>query len=561
MAIKLPPTRQQLFSFLLVLVTATLTSALHAHGPVARVSEAAEFGARLFAADAATGEVVTIDFPAGKLVNRLSTPPFIMNIGLGRNQRYLFAMRGKDTDRDLITIIDTGIDSSKPEAYPPYISRTISGDSPGGIDNGLMPSVGQRDAIIMGNSAEIIVMNDDNYSGMTAIQSSTYKLASPDHHNYAESSGYLYVSHLRAGMIQILDASTRQDIKRISSCPYAHGAIADEQTGRVLFGCGNSTVIIGSRGEETNRELGRINYPGEIRAAAFLQGRNRILWALTEGTLPSLYRLDLKVEPWAFDVLPVPQAIRQQVTTDGNYLLVYTRSGELQIHDGDSGELLRKLTISLPVEAVLDEHVDKAILPDIITFNGTAFVSLPYEGSIVEVDIELGTIVKVLDVGGEPTRLAVIAGAPPPKILALTNQAAEDRWYGVDQVNAGATTYRLNCSVCHGEQGQGNFGLGNIDSATVTAPPPLNGSGHSAHHSLADMLEVINSGVDPVMPAFGGLLSNQAKREVIAYFQSLWPEDVYDEWVEMYGHNQTGDSMPRRIGQKASGNSHNPSNM
>lgn len=556
MIIKPSLMRQQVFSLLLIIFAATLPSALNAHGPMARIPEATAFQARLFTADAATGEVVAIDLPNGKLVGRLSTPPFIMALALSHNQRYLFVQRGRSTDRDFVTIIDTGVDPSEAQARPPYIARTILGQAPftGGKEQ--ISTVAEHDALLMQDGAEIIVMDAADYTSMAGVQPITYKLANPDHYSYVESGAHLYVGHLRSGMIQVLDRSSGKEVSRIGNCNTLHGIQLDEQTGRILVGCNSNVMIIGSRGAEANVELGRVNYPIEQRAAVFMEGKNRVIWAFTEGTLPALYRLDLKAEPWTFDVLPVSRAIQQHVSADGNYLLVYTRSGELEIRDGDSGQLLRKLTISGPVELVLDEHVDKAILPGIVTLDSTAFVSLPYEGRIVAVDIERGTVTNTFDIGGEPTRMVVVANKTSPKILALADQAAEGRWYGADEISAGANTYRLNCAVCHGEQAQGNFGQGNIDSTPVTAPPPLNGSAHAAHHSLADMLEVIDSGVDPVMPAYSGLLSNQEKRAVVAYYQSLWPKDVYDEWVEVYGQPQINNSVQNSDAQKATGHSH-----
>ncbi|MFW2405954.1 MAG: hypothetical protein ACN4GT_14370, partial [Gammaproteobacteria bacterium] len=70
------------------------------HGGTGRVAEGSTAEARLFVADAATGDVVAVDLPSGDVVSRLSTPPFIMSLALSADQRHLFAMRGRNTDRD-----------------------------------------------------------------------------------------------------------------------------------------------------------------------------------------------------------------------------------------------------------------------------------------------------------------------------------------------------------------------------------------------------------------------------------------------------------------------------
>jgi hypothetical protein len=110
----------------------------------------------------------------------------------------------------------------------------------------------------------------------------------------------------------------------------------------------------------------------------------------------------------------VDAAVRQNVNDDGSLLLVLTRAGVLQVRDGGSGELIRTVTISAPFAEEFHEHVDKAVLPDIVTLGNLAYVSLPHEGRIAEVDLQHGTVIRYLEVGGEPTRLRLLkAGGTP----------------------------------------------------------------------------------------------------------------------------------------------------
>jgi mono/diheme cytochrome c family protein len=497
---------------------------------VARVSEATELEARLFAADADTGEVVAIDLPAGEVVARIATPPYVMQLGLGRDPRYLFAMRGRNTDRDFVTVIDTGIGSDSSQAQPPVIARTMLANTPGGIRVGRMASVGGRDAVFMEGSAKIVVMNNADYEALGAPQPTVYQLANPDHYHYLEAGGYLYIGHLRSGMVQILDRATGDEVGRIDNCKAAHGMHLDQATGRLFYACRGDTVIIGSRGEEANRELGRISYPTEQRAAAFQEARDRVLWAYTEGTLPSLYKLDLKKEPWAFEVLPVSRSIQQRVSHDGQYLLVLTRAGKLMIHDGGTGELIGQVVVSSPLEDDLHEHVDKAILPGIETLDGKAYITLPHEGRIVEVDVATAKVTRAIQTGGQPTR--IVAVKRPVGMMARTvdTSAADGRWFEPAEVETGAQIYRLNCAVCHGAEAQGNFGGPYAADAPASAPPPLNGEWGSAEVGIEAMLAAINTGSDPTMPPFGNLLSEDEKLAVVAYYQSLWSDSAYAQW-------------------------------
>ena len=71
--------------------------------------------------------------------------------------------------------------------------------------------------------------------------------------------------------------------------------------------------------------------------------------------------------------------------------------------------------------------------------------------------------------------------------------------------------------------------------------PPLNGTGHSAHHADADMFTIVKGvppdGTQPAprrMPRFGVLLSNEEIWAVIAYVKSRWPEGVRRHHAEIF---------------------------
>ena len=291
--------------------------------------------------------------------------------------------------------------------------------------------------------------------------------------------------------------------------------------------------MIGSRGVEANRELARIAYPTEQRAAAFQEARDRVLWAYTEGTLPALFRLDLKQDAWTFEVLPVSRSIQQRVSDDGRFLLVLTRAGLLQIHDGASGELLHEVAVSSPLKDDLHEHVDKAILPAIETLGDKAYVSLPHEGRIVEVAVADGRVTRAMQTGGEPTRLVALARPVAQTAVTHDTSTAAGRWFEPADIESGAEIYRLNCAVCHGDSAGGNFGKTYPEDAAASVPPPLDGSGRSAQLNLEQMLDAINRGSDPAMPAYGSLLSEDQKLAVIAYYQSRWSADAYSGWTRV----------------------------
>jgi len=116
-----------------------------------------------------------------------------------------------------------------------------------------------------------------------------------------------------------------------------------------------------------------------------------------------------------------------------------------------------------------------------------------------------------------------IFGTPPPAA----------RWYSPEQVKLGEQVYTQHCQVCHLPQGRGPANWREPLADGRYPPPPLDGSAHAWHHPLADLLNTINLGSQSQggqMPAFEKTLSEAEKQAVIAYFQSLWSEEIYALW-------------------------------
>ena len=379
-----------------------------AHGPVERVPAARQQEARLFGADAATGEILVVDLPEGNVLTRIATPPFIMAAGFSKDGQYLFAMRGKDTDRNWVTVIDTGLDITTGNYRFPKVVRTFLGSNPGPDKNGYMPTVGGKNAVFMEGTGEIHVFENDQFGGLHDVGIRRYELPAPDHTFYQEVGDKLYIGMLAQGYVQVLNRETGSPVARISGCPVLHGIAYDEVTQRVFFACQGNILVVGTQGNEADREVARIAYPLSQRAAMFRKGKGQIWWGYTEGTMPVLYRLDGGRQPYVLDVLPVDASIRQNSTANGMLLLVLNRSGVFEVRDGGSGELIHSITVSAPFEGEYDEHVDKAILPDIQSSGNLAYITLPHEGRIAEVDMQEGALIRHLEVGGEPTRLRLL---------------------------------------------------------------------------------------------------------------------------------------------------------
>ena len=107
------------------------------------------------------------------------------------------------------------------------------------------------------------------------------------------------------------------------------------------------------------------------------------------------------------------------------------------------------------------------------------------------------------------------------------------RWYTAAQVEFGESLYQVHCAACHAADGSAIVGWRQLDTSGHYPPPPLNGTAHTWHHPL-EMLDdtIANGGVafGGVMPGFAESLSSEERLAVIAWFQSLWPDEIYERW-------------------------------
>ncbi len=112
------------------------------------------------------------------------------------------------------------------------------------------------------------------------------------------------------------------------------------------------------------------------------------------------------------------------------------------------------------------------------------------------------------------------------------------RWYTQTQVDQGRELFLANCAQCHGAAAQGTADWQTVQADGNYPPPPLNGTAHAWHHPLKGLKTTLRTGGAPyggVMPGFADVLSDAQQDAVISYFQSRWPDKIYQAWIERGG--------------------------
>jgi mono/diheme cytochrome c family protein len=121
---------------------------------------------------------------------------------------------------------------------------------------------------------------------------------------------------------------------------------------------------------------------------------------------------------------------------------------------------------------------------------------------------------------------ATSASAPEP-VQRNLNTAAIKRGYQL---------YRQHCSTCHGGEGQGAANWQKVGSDGKWPAPPLNGTGHAWHHPKAALVRTIKQGTQDIggnMPAWANKLDDAQIEAIIVWFQSRWPDELYQAWSRM----------------------------
>jgi len=100
----------------------------------------------------------------------------------------------------------------------------------------------------------------------------------------------------------------------------------------------------------------------------------------------------------------------------------------------------------------------------------------------------------------------------------------------------GEQLFKQNCASCHGDRAQGAPNWEKPGPDGKYPAPPLDGSAHAWHHPRVALIQVIKQGTQKIggnMPAWQGKLSDSDIDAVIAYFQSLWPDEIYAAWARI----------------------------
>ncbi|AFV77363.1 hypothetical protein Theos_2377 (plasmid) [Thermus oshimai JL-2] len=391
--------RRKVGSFLLPLGIALTALLLLGHAAVPEREEVyRETRARLFALDNRAGEtqVVAVDLPQGEVVARLSAPPRGMSLVATPSGRYLLLSRGRDTDRQWLTVLWTGKEEGG--FRRPVVAKSllqgrgwnIGHGSEAYTHGGRLLAFAERDGIAL-------LFPEEALAPEAAFTPERIPLPNPDHYYLVEAPEGTYLALLARGQVVLYQGRLGGEEMARFPCPVEHGEAHDPKTGRSFFACARDVLVT-----EGGQVLARLAYPVGERIGAFLEGRE-VFFGYSDG-VTHLQRLD----PRALSLTPIALGgVFVRGKSDGERLFVLLQDGRLQVREAREGRLLREVRVSRPLPEA-DEDTGGAILPDIALWDGRAYVSLPHLGLMAEVDVGRGRVARFLRVGGSPTRMVLV---------------------------------------------------------------------------------------------------------------------------------------------------------
>lgn len=111
------------------------------------------------------------------------------------------------------------------------------------------------------------------------------------------------------------------------------------------------------------------------------------------------------------------------------------------------------------------------------------------------------------------------------------------------KLELGKALYYTHCASCHGEnlQGQPKWNT-SLDEDGHNYAPPLNGTGHTWHHSEEQLYNIIRYGLKFYNDNYKGKmkgndqLNDEDVWSILEYIKSVWPDSIQKKYKTMTKH-------------------------
>ena len=142
--------------------------------------------------------------------------------------------------------------------------------------------------------------------------------------------------------------------------------------------------------------------------------------------------------------------------------------------------------------------------------------------------------------------VGLIAACGEPEPVA---QPSAEQSNTVSGSRTGSQIFAATCAVCHGEGGEGAEDWMMRDEDGRLPPPPLNGEGHTWHHSDGVLYGIVSEGGAGIgfgsnMPGFKDELTREEIIAVLEFVKTLWEGKEIDGFSIVESQQELSETDP-----------------
>jgi len=345
---------------------------------------------RLVVADGRLGQLQIIDLEKGQVVAAFSTPGPASVYPSGNGQ-YAFAVH---REQNRVSVVYGGLrledhgDHKDLVVEAPYILHTLT--------SGPKPTHFKTHAgvvTIYNDGDGTVAVLEEKDLGLR-LRVSEVATGAPDHGAPLFMGGHVLVGSLNRGVVEVYTRLGRK-VSSFEGCPRLHGAAI--LGSRVAFGCADGVLLLEQRGLQfVGRKLPNPSgTPERVRVGTVVSHSRYPFFIGNFGQ--GLARIDTQITPYPLPAQPVRFGFDREGT-----LVAITANGQLHTLEAASGKVLRSLQVSEPIAAT----GEGAVRPGLALGDGVAYVSLPSQGEVLEVELRSLEVKRRFAVGGTPASLA-----------------------------------------------------------------------------------------------------------------------------------------------------------
>ena len=143
--------------------------------------------------------------------------------------------------------------------------------------------------------------------------------------------------------------------------------------------------------------------------------------------------------------------------------------------------------------------------------------------------------------------ISMTCSSPPPDPQPEQSEASDDQ--SGSGPRTGSQVFASTCAVCHGDGGEGAEDWMVRDEDGRLPAPPLNGDGHTWHHSDGVLYGIVSEGGAGIgfgsnMPGFKDELTREEIIAVLEYVKTLWEGKEIDGFPIAESQRELSESDP-----------------